>query len=131
MVNGEGNGLVRTVCVLSEAAPSYAPAGRALISVALNDHSEACEGDLPQAVRTSLRSWFGPQVDGWRHLRTDRVIRALPPVDLLPSSQGANASRVAAGLYLCGDYRESGTLDGALLSGRKAAEAVLADYAML
>lgn len=52
-----------------------------------------------------------------------------PPVDLLPSSYGANSPRVAAGLYLCGDYRESGTLDGALLSGRRAAEAVLADYA--
>jgi phytoene dehydrogenase-like protein len=129
MVNGEGDELVRTLCVLSEAAPSYAPAGRALISVALNDHTEAYEGDLPQTVRTFLRSWFGPLVDGWRHLRTDQVRRALPPVDLLPSSYGANSPRVAAGLYLCGDYRESGTLDGALLSGRRAAEAVLADYA--
>ncbi|HAN90777.1 MAG TPA: hypothetical protein DCQ33_01685, partial [Nitrospira sp.] len=35
---------------------------------------------------------------------------------------------VRPGLYQCGDYCETGTLDGALLSGRKAAEALLADH---
>jgi hypothetical protein len=70
-------------------------------------------------------------VDEWRHLRTDQIRRALPPVDLLPSSESGAPSRVADGLYLCGDYRESGTLDGALVSGRKAAETVLADHAMV
>ncbi|NJN69476.1 MAG: FAD-dependent oxidoreductase [Nitrospira sp.] len=130
MLNGEGSGLVNTVCVLSEAAPSYAPHGRALISTAVTDYSER-DDNLPDAVREFLRSWFGPQVDEWRHLRTDRIRRALPPVDLLPSSENETPSRVAHGLYLCGDYRESGTLDGALVSGRKAAETVLADHAMV
>lgn len=128
MVNGEREGLVNTVCVLSEAAPSYAPNGRALISTTVTDHNEDCD-DLPGAVCELLRSWFGRQVDAWRHLRTDRIRRALPPIDLLPSSENGSPSRVADGLYLCGDYRESGTLDGALVSGRKAAETVLADYA--
>lgn len=130
MLNGEGDGLVRTVCVLSEAAPSYAPSGRALISVSLADAQKTDDGDLLQAVRTCLYSWFGPQVEEWRHLRTDWICRALPPVDLLPPSNRTASPRVATDLYLCGDYRESGTLDGALLSGRKAAQAVLADYAL-
>lgn len=130
MLNGEGNGLVNTVCVLSEAAPSYAPNGRALISTTVTDHTEHCDS-LPGAVREFLRSWFGPQVDEWRHLRTDRIRRALPPVDLLPSSESGTPSRIADGLYLCGDYRESGTLDGALVSGRKAAETVLTDHAII
>lgn len=128
MVNGDGDELVHTVCVLSEAAPSYAPAGRALISVALADRPGTADGDLPEAVRTVLRSWFGRQVNDWRHLKTYQIPRALPPVELLPSSQSGTSARVAPGVYLCGDYRESGTLDGALVSGRKAAEAVLADY---
>jgi len=29
------------------------------------------------------------------------------------------------GLFVCGDHRDSATLDGALASGRRAAEAVL------
>lgn len=129
MLNGEDDGLINTVCVLSEAALSYAPSGRALISTTVTDYSEGHNG-LADAVREVLRSWFGRQVDEWRHLRTDRIRRALPPVDLLPLSDRGSSSRVANGLYLCGDYRESGTMDGALVSGRKAAESILADHAM-
>lgn len=127
MLNGERNGFVRTVCVLSEAAPSYAPVGRALISVTVTEPSQERD-NLAQAVQTCLRSWFGPSVDEWRHLRTDRISRTLPPVEVLPHSPSGASPRVAKGLYLCGDYRASGTLDGALLSGRKAAEAILSDY---
>jgi phytoene dehydrogenase-like protein len=127
MLNGEGYGPVRTVCVLSEAAPSYAPVGRALISVTVAEPIQGRE-NLPQAVQTCLRSWFGPSVDDWRHLRTDHISRALPPVEILPHSPHGTPPRAANGLYLCGDYRESGTLDGALLSGRKAADAVLTDF---
>lgn len=127
ILNGEGDGVVRTVCVLSEAAPSYAPPGRALISVTTTEQIGAHD-DVQQAVRLFLQSWFGSQVDGWRHLRTDHIHHALPPIDLLSPGNRTASPRVAAGLYLCGDYRESGTLDGALLSGRKAAEAVLSDY---
>ncbi|TKB62050.1 MAG: FAD-dependent oxidoreductase [Nitrospira sp.] len=127
ILNGEGTGLVRTLCVLSEAAPSYAPPGRALISVTTTEQIEAHD-DLVLAVRLFLQSWFGSQVNGWRHLRTDHIYHALPPIDLLSPVNRTASPRVAAGLYLCGDYRESGTLDGALLSGRKAAEAILSDY---
>lgn len=127
IVNGDGDGLVRTVCVLSEAAPSYAPPGRALISVTATEQIDL-HGDISQAVRRHLQSWFGSQVNEWRHLRTDRIQRALPPLDALSSGNRTTSPRLAAGLYLCGDYRESGTLDGALRSGRRAAEAILDDY---
>ncbi len=130
MLNGEGDGVVRTVCVLSEAAPSYAPPGRALISVTTTEQIGAHD-DVPRAVRMFLQSWFGSQVDEWRHLRTDHIHRALPPISVLPSGNRIPSPRVTEYLYLCGDYRESGTLDGALLSGRRAAELILSDYALL
>ena len=114
---------------MSETAPSYAPPGRALVSVSLSDRLDTAAGDLPQAVRTSLRSWFGPLVGAWRHLRTDRIRSALPSVELLHPHDGRSSPRLTAGLYLCGDYQEAGTFDGALLSGRKAADALMADHA--
>lgn len=129
MVNGEGDGLVRTVCVLSEAAPSYAPPGRALISVTATEQT-GTQGDISQAVGQHLRSWFGSQVNEWRHLRTDYIQRALPPLEALSTGNRTTSPRLSAGRYLCGDYRESGTLDGALSSGRKVAEAILSDYAL-
>lgn len=129
MLNGENDGVVRTVCVLSEAAPSYAPPGRALISVTTTEQ-DGTHSDISQAVQRHLQSWFRSQVREWRHLRTDRIQRALPPLDALSTGNRTTSPRMAAGLYLCGDYQESGTLDGALLSGRKAAEAILADYGL-
>ncbi|MDZ4855046.1 MAG: NAD(P)/FAD-dependent oxidoreductase [Nitrospirota bacterium] len=129
IVNGDAEGPVRTLCVLSEAAPSYAPPGRALVSISLSDRLDRADDDLPQTVRRSLRAWFGPLVDTWRHLRTDRILGALPPVDVLPTRDGGASPRMTAGLYLCGDYCETGTFDGALLSGRKAADALRADHA--
>ena len=128
ILNGDDDGVVRTVCVLSEAVSSYAPPGRALISVTVIEQMDP-QSDLLQAVRRHLQSWFGSQVNEWRHLRTDRIHRALPPLDALSAGNRTTSPRLAAGLYLCGDYRESGTLDGALRSGRRVAEAILDDCA--
>ena len=47
-----------------------------------------------------------------------------------PTRSAASATqpvRLAEGLYACGDHREHPSLNGALASGRRAAEAVLAD----
>ena len=35
---------------------------------------------------------------------------------------------LGSGLYVCGDHRDSATLDGAFKSGRRAAEALEAAY---
>jgi len=35
--------------------------------------------------------------------------------------------RLSPGLYVCGDYRENGSIEGAMVSGRRAAEALLRD----
>jgi predicted NAD/FAD-dependent oxidoreductase len=43
-----------------------------------------------------------------------------PPTDL------SRPVDLGDGLYVCGDHRATATLDGALVSGRRAAEAILA-----
>jgi predicted NAD/FAD-dependent oxidoreductase len=35
------------------------------------------------------------------------------------------AVRVSDGLYVCGDHRDTGSIQGALYSGRRCAEAIL------
>ena len=44
-----------------------------------------------------------------------------PPTDLLRPVQ------LGGRLYVCGDHRDHATLDGALKSGRRAAEALISD----
>jgi predicted NAD/FAD-dependent oxidoreductase len=109
--------------VPSEVAPGYAPADRALVSLTILG---ARDPDLG-AVGQQLRGWFGPAVTEWRHLRSYRIPRALPSYPVGGFTE--QPARLAPGLYACGDHREHPSLNGALASGRRAAEAVLADGA--
>lgn len=119
-INGEG-GPINNFCVPSEVVPGYAPAGRALVSLTILG---AAEPDLV-AVTRQLRGWFGPVVAEWRHLRSYRIPRALPVYPV--GGFRGQPPRLAPGLYACGDHREHPSLNGALASGRRAAEAVIAD----
>ena len=48
-----------------------------------------------------------------------------------PPTDFSRAVNLTNGLFVCGDHRDTATLDGALKSGRRAAEAVLAATAAL
>jgi phytoene dehydrogenase-like protein len=123
VLNGEGRGLVNNVAVMSEVSPAYAPSGQSLVSVSMLGTPEGLEA----RVRGELAEWFGPAVETWRHLRTYALPAALPaqpPSVLEPAHRPV---RLSPGLYVCGDHRDNASIDGALGSGRRAAEAVLMD----
>ena len=76
-------------------------------------------------MRAQLRAWFGAAVDRWRLIRADVVHEALPaepPSALEPAQRPV---RTPAGITVCGDHRDNASIDGALSSGRRAAESVL------
>ncbi|MFL6192526.1 MAG: NAD(P)/FAD-dependent oxidoreductase [Thermoanaerobaculia bacterium] len=125
VLNGEGGGPVDNLCVPSAVSPSYAPAGQALISATVVGAAGADEKELESQVRKHLGSWFGPEASGWRHLKTYRIRLALPARKSLEPA--ALPVRRKPGLYLCGDHRETPSLQGAMVSGRRAAEAVEED----
>ena len=140
MLDGDGAGPVNNVQVMSAVAPGYAPPGRALITASVLGHPAGDDLDLDAAARSQLHGWFGDQVDGWRPVRVDRVPHALPdlpslspperPARLAGAVPGGVAGAVASGaggLYVTGDWRRNGSINGALVAGRHAAEAVLAD----
>jgi phytoene dehydrogenase-like protein len=126
VLNGEGSGPVDNLCVPSAVSPTYAPAGQALISATVVGAAGAEEKSLEIEVRRHLTSWFGVQVADWRHLRTYRIPLALPARKSLEPT--ALPVRRKPGLYLCGDHRETPSLQGAMVSGRRAAEAVMEDW---
>ena len=127
MLDGERSGPVNNLAVMSHVAPSYAPSGAALLAATMLGMPAASDDDVLSSMRHQLRSWFGPEVDGWRHLRTYRIPYAQPdqtPPALDPVSRPV---RVHSGLYVCGDHRETASIHGAMRSGRRAAEAYLED----
>ena len=109
------------VAVLSDVAPDYAPAGRSLIAAACPGVADAA---AETAVRLQLEKIWGEAVIGWRHLRTDVIEHGQPrqPPGFSPKQRVA----LGDGLFVCGDHRDTASIQGALFSGRRCAEAVLA-----
>ncbi len=127
VLDGERSGPVNHLAVPSLVAPTYAPAGRHLVCANLLGLPPAPDAEVEAAVRRQLSGWFGPSVNAWRHLRTYRIPYALPenrPPALEPHHKTA---RARPGIYLCGDWRADASINGAMVSGRLAAEALLAD----
>ncbi|MBA4192212.1 MAG: amine oxidase [Planctomycetaceae bacterium] len=126
VLNGDGRGPINNLCVPTVVAPSYGPSGESLVSVTvLGTPSDADR--LEGEVREQLTDWFGSPVANWRHLRTYRIPYALPrqvpPALAVPE----RAVRWQPGIYVCGDHRDNSSIQGAMVSGRRAAEAVLQD----
>jgi phytoene dehydrogenase-like protein len=124
VLDGTGNGPVLNVAVISNVAPSYAPADKHLIVAALPG---VTDGDLEAMSREQLRSWWGPQVDDWKHLRT-YVINHGGPVQKPPFSPKQRVN-LGNGLFVCGDHRDTGSIQGAMFSGRRCGEAVVQSLA--
>ncbi len=126
VLNGEGEGPVNNLAVMSEVAPGYAPKGQALVSVSVVGEPPPAEG-LEARVREQLGGWFGRGVAEWRLLRTYALPHALPAMTPEVLAEPHRPVRLSPGLYVCGDHRDSASIEGALASGRRAAEALLAD----
>ncbi len=121
-LNGTGSGLVNNVCVPSDLSPDYAPPGQALVSVSVLGTVDP--NDLELRVLAELEVWFGSTVREWRHLRTYRIERALPRQEPGIGLTGPGF-RKEAGVYLCGDHLWSASIEGAIISGLRTADAIL------
>jgi hypothetical protein len=126
LLNGEGRaaGPINNVAVMSAVSSAYAPPGAHLVVASV-------VGSYPaeHEVRAHLRKWFGSPVDSWRLLRTYPIAHALPQQRHAEWEQAPVRLGGTGGVYMCGDYRETASIQGALASGRRAAEAVVQDLA--
>jgi phytoene dehydrogenase-like protein len=119
-----------TVVPMSEVAPEYAPDGAALFNATFLDdaaHDRSAEA-LAEETRLTLEAWY-PERDfsELEPVRTHRIEFAQfdqPPGihDDLPGCR-APGDRT----YLAGDYTAWSAIQGAMRSGREAAEAVQSD----
>lgn len=117
-----GDSPVNNTVVVSAAAPSYAPEGRGLVATSLvhGTHDSFDE----RAVRARLGVLYATSTTGWEHLATYDVPRSLPA---MPAPHRFRSAVRAAGVHLCGDHRDTSSIQGALVSGERAARAVRAD----
>lgn len=129
VLNGEDKDLVNNFCVPSSVSPSYAPPGKSLISASLIGNFGESDAELERQVRSQMNEWFGQQVNSWEFIRAYRIDYALPdqsPQAMLSVNKEYKSNN---GTYICGDYMETGSINGAMVSGRKSAAAVIKELA--
>lgn len=128
MLNGLGpdDGPINNLCVPTNISAALAPGGKHLVSATvLGSHDSSSNADLEARVRAQMTAWFGGDVANWKHLRTYNIAHALP--SQTPGVLSPPERPVAFGerLFVCGDHRDTSSIQGALQSGRRAAEAIL------
>lgn len=108
--------------VVSRAAPSYAPAGRHLVqgSALLDTAAGRTPSETDQ--RRHAGELLGLDPSRWDVVARHEVPDALPAQ---PAPYSSTRPVLVDDLVVCGDHRDTGSIQGALVSGQRAAEAVL------
>ncbi|MFK4146712.1 NAD(P)/FAD-dependent oxidoreductase [Streptomyces sp. NPDC004065] len=122
LLDADRGGPVAHTAVVSRVDPARAPAGRTLVS-------STVLGTLPAGVDTAVRihlaRLYGTSTARWETLAVHHTAEAVPA--MRPPHDLRRPVRLLAGLYVCGDHRDTSTVQGALYSARRAATAILAD----
>jgi len=123
-LDGGPPGPVWNAAVVTNAAPSYAPAGHHLVqATTLLDRPDGDANE--QAVRRHLSSIYQRPTTNWKLVTHHRVPHALPAS--APPLHLTSSARIAPGTYVCGDHRDTSSIQGALVSGHRVATALLVD----
>ncbi len=132
LVTDADGSMVANSLVVSAAAPSYAPAGRALVATSVVHGRHVQHGDEvdESALLAVLAQLHEQDTSGWERVATYDLPHALPA--MTAPHDFRRPVRVPYGegrVYVTGDHRDTSSLQGALVSGRRAAAAVVSDLA--
>lgn len=123
LVDGRGAqaGPIVNTAVMSTPLPTYAPPRRHLIQATCLLHP-ATEPADEAAVRTQLRALWGTDTSRWEVVARHEIPHALPAQPAPLSLTRPNT--VAPGIVAAGDHLDTASIQGALVSGERAASAV-------
>ena len=122
VVDGDRRGPVVNSVVISHAAPGYADGGRVLVSTSTLGTRDSTDDEA--SVRTQLESLYGTRTSDWTRVGAYAIPYALPA--MLPPLDVRKPVDLGDGLFVAGDHRDTASIQGAMVSGRRAADAVLA-----
>ncbi|WP_411105897.1 FAD-dependent oxidoreductase [Streptomyces sp. cmx-4-9] len=121
LLDGDPGWPVAHTAVMSAVDPTRAPAGRSLVTTTVF-------GPPPpvRTVASRLARLYESATRDWELLAVHHTPEAVPAMP--PPFDPRRPVRVVAGLYVCGDHRDTNTVPGALRSARRATTAVLRDF---
>ena len=119
-LDGARRGPLVNSAVVTNVAPGYAPPGRVLIasSTVTADGS----ADAEAAVRRQAGLVYGVDPSDWELVTCQVIAAALPHQP--PPLALRRPARLPSGVFVAGDHRDTASIQGALVSGRRAADAI-------
>ncbi len=120
--------LINNFYLLTDIASSYAPADRSLLSVSILGMPGIREKELILLVTDELKKLLNIDSGDIEFKKLYRVDKALPNVETPVMDLQKKDIDHGQGVYLAGDYLPGGSLNGAMLSGRRAAEVLTEDF---
>lgn len=120
-VDGRNRGPVLNSVVLTNVSSHYSPDHRALIST--TTLSASATADEERLVRSQLRLIWGVDTSDWELIQGVCVPMALPRQ--LPGQAIRQSQQMSEHVWLAGDFLDTPSQQGALVSGKRAANAVL------
>jgi monoamine oxidase len=109
---------------ISVAAPEYAPPERVLVSTSVVHGQETHDLDGPE-LRAALTRLHGTDTSAWELVARYDLPHALPGMPAPhPLRKPVRLDTPRGVVYVAGDHRDTSSLQGALVSGRRAARAV-------
>ncbi|GAA3811431.1 NAD(P)/FAD-dependent oxidoreductase [Nocardioides panacisoli] len=122
VVDADGSGITNSV-VLTESAPEYSTDGRALIATSVLDRGPVPAADVA-VLRDLAADLHGTTGERWELVATREIPRALPAMTA-PHPLRRPVHVPGAGVWVAGDHRDTSSIQGALVSGRRAAVSLL------
>jgi len=125
VLNGRGVGRVNHLAPLTNAAPSYGPPGRHLVSLTILGDPPETDAELVEHARKEMAVWFPDgQVEDWHFLRAYRIKYAQMPQPPGFADQLLRNETNTPGLYLAGEFTTNSSIDGAIESGLRCARRI-------
>lgn len=122
ILDADHRGPVVNSLVISNLSRHYAPVGQNLISSTTITHASESE------VRRHLALMWGSSTENWRLIAKYEANSALPL--FAPGKTKAKSSKLNKIIYLAGDYLSAPSQNGALASGRLAAQELMLDESL-
>lgn len=119
-LDGARRGPLVNSAVLTNVAPGYAPPGHVLIASSTVSADGSAAAEL--AVRRQAGMVYGIDTSDWELVSCQVIAEALPHQP--PPLVLRQPAQLAGGVFIAGDHRDTASIQGALVSGRRAADAV-------
>ena len=116
--------LINNFVFMTDVSKSYSSSGKALLSVTVTQDCKPNDS-LVKTVSEELEALSGIKASYFHHIKTYEINDALPQVDDMQYSISPTNTKIYDNVFLAGDYLLNGSINAAMTSGRKAAEAVM------